>query len=98
MARKTISICLLFFVPLVFFSGAYDLPLLGADLLPFDPTGDESSSSMSCDEDIDDDFFIKDGTNSFQPKVLSLLFHTFPEVFVSQGFVSSIFRPPTSIL
>jgi hypothetical protein len=44
------------------------------------------------------DPFLHEGTEPYQPKNLSSLILIAPEALLDQGFVRSIFRPPTSIL
>jgi hypothetical protein len=85
--------------------GAHDFSRLGenpvsgsqspCDTSPCGPLMPERSHGLSFEEI---DPYLYEGTEPYQPKTLSSLILIAPEAFLDQGFVRSIFRPPTSIL
>jgi len=105
MLRKAINILLLALVILPSLLGAHDFSQLGnipgsrsqspCDTCPIDPLMPECSHGLSFEEI---DPFLHEVTESYNPKTLSSLILIASEAFLDQGFVRSIFRPPTSIL
>ncbi len=95
MSTKTANICLFTLVFLSFLAGAHDFSLLGNDHIAHGPLAPECSSCESFEED--SDLFIREGIEPFQPDTISLLSPILSKVLVDQGFVRSIFHPPTSI-
>jgi hypothetical protein len=105
MLWRLISTILVVLVIIPSFLGAHDFSQLGKDPVsgsqgPCD-TGSNGPLMPECShgqsfEEIDP--FLHEGTEPFQPKTLSSLILIAPEAFLDQGFVRSIFRPPTSIL
>jgi hypothetical protein len=66
-----------------------------SDTDPSGPLMPECSHGPSFEEN---DPYLYEGTEPYQPKTLSSFITIPPEVLLDQGFVRSIFRPPTSIL
>ncbi len=94
MIRRTANICLLSLVFLSLLSGAHDFLGLGTDHAPCGVP--ECSAYESFEEDTD--LFIREGVEPFQPEAVSLLSPMLSKVLADQGFVRSVFRPPTDIL
>jgi len=105
MLWRLISSILVVFVIIPSLLGAHDFSPLGnipgsgsqspCDTCPIGPLMPECSHGLSFEEI---DPFLHEGTESYQPKTLSSLILIAFEAFLDQGFVRSIFRPPTSIL
>ena len=99
---STILVVLVILPPLL---GAHDFSRLGKNPVsgsqsPCD-TGSSGPLMPECShgqffEEIDP--FLHEGTEPFQPKALSSLILIAPDALLDQGFVRSIFRPPTAIL
>jgi hypothetical protein len=61
-----------------------------------DPGMPECPNCVSLDDTVDP--FLHEYTETYQFKTVSLSIPIAPEVLLDQGYVRSIFRPPTSIL
>jgi hypothetical protein len=105
MLWRLISTTLVVLVILPSLLGAHEFSPLGntpgsgpqspRDTGPRGPLMPECSYGLSFEEI---DPFLHEDTGTYQVKVVSPLIPIPPEAFLDQGFVRSIFRPPTSIL